>query len=251
MSRSIFTYLFCFITWLSSGQDKRLKFVGIETGVDGAVEVETKQHDFIRGEMVTYSGDVTNNLKGSMYKKHVGAKIELMSTNNKFGLSAGLRYTRINSSLGKDNTWGSTSKYFYLLYSQTATTTEYFKIRGVNQKSDYIGIPIHLRYYPFGEHRFTIYFKLGVEFNYLINTKTDVSFVDYNMEQYSNVVENKFGDPETLTTIINAGGGLRIGRNTKWKMSIEIGPSIFSNKVSSLVDSFAAFGAQFNFQVPL
>ncbi len=243
-------FCLCLLSLMSLAQDQRVRLIGLETGID-AIGGPVVECDCIRGETATYYGDVTKNLKGMMYKMYGGAKVEMHSRNNKFGLSAGLRYTRMNSSLGKSNEWDSPSDFFYFMTNQTETSIEYLKVREINQASDYLGIPISLVWYPFKQKLFTLYFRGGLEFDYRLKTKTTVSFVDNAMDLNSDEVIEKLDDPSTMVSILSTSAGVKIGRGSKTAFKIEIGPSFFLNQgTSSLVEATAGFGTQLNIQIP-
>ncbi len=250
MKKILTTFCICLVSSVSWAQDERLRLIGLETGID-AIGGAVVECDCIRGETATYYGDVTKNLKGMMYKMYGGAKVELHSRNNRFGLSAGLRFTRMNSSLGKSNEWDNPSDFFYFMTNQTETSIEYLKVKEINQTSDYLGIPLSLAWFPFKQKIFTLYFRGGLEFSYRLRTETSVSFVDNAMDSNSDEVIDKLNDPQTMVSIISTSAGVKIGRGSKTAFKIEIGPSFFLNQgTSSLVEATAGFGTQLNIQIP-
>jgi len=197
-----------------------------------------------------YNGQLTANLEGSIYKGYFGVHGEIFSLNNKFSISGGLRLSHIKSSIDKENSWGSASDSFYFLDRQDETNIAYFKIRRINQVSNYIGVPLELRVYPFRYRLFTVYFKLGIEFNYKINSKTTIAFKDENMNQFNDDVVSKFGKPESLFVAGCTGAGVKVGRPDKINLRFEITPSVYTERISSIVNAKAAFGAQINVQIP-
>lgn len=230
------------------GQTKKA-FIGLETGIDfmfcGAFE-----KNYIRGyASPSYSADwEVRNITSQMYRTYAGVKTELIFLGDKFGVLSGFRFSQINSSVTKSNS----HDFFYFLLQENGTTTEYLRVRAIHQASTYAGIPIELRYFPFGAHRFSIFFKLGAEFNFLLKTKTDVTFYNADMELYQNSVIAKVGDPNSFYSNLHAGAGIRVGKSSNTRISLDLHlPSVFltSNTSSVAVANFSS-GIQFNIQIP-
>lgn len=229
---------------------ERLKFIGIEAGID-FLDSDIPNYDFIRGDITYYgSGSVSNSLQGFFQKWYLGLKTEVRSKNEKFGLSSGIRYTKINSSLGKSSYSTNSSNYFYLLYNQTGLTTEFIRINEINQVSEYIGIPLELRLLPFNQRLFNLYFKIGAEFNYLLKTDFDVIFHEQSLESYQNDVLNKFDDPDNYYFAMYAAIGWLININNNLQINIEANvPSIFVTDYSTgIINPVAGGGFQINIQ---
>ncbi len=242
--------LLCIGAW---AQEVRVTLVGLEAGVDGVIGTVPK-HEYIRAE-TSFFGEAEKNLRSINWKAYAGVIGEIRSLNNKFGFSGGLRFTQINSSLGKDNYSyysSSASDFFYFMVAQTDNSIEYLKVKEINEASNYIGVPLSVKWIPFGEHLFNIYFKGGLEFNYRVSSKTDVVFVNEEMNQYNDAVTDQLRDTQKLVSIFSTSVGLKIGRNPKVFVSGELGPSVFLNsRTSSIVDVSAGFGGQINLHLTL
>ncbi|MFC1734301.1 hypothetical protein ACFL6I_28695, partial [candidate division KSB1 bacterium] len=195
---------------------------------------------------------VTNPLV-YFHKWYAGIKIERRAKNNKLGLLTGLRYTRVNSSFGKSYTWLDNDGYFYLLYKQEGTTTEYLKIKEVNQYSDYLGIPLEIRHFPFNPRFFRFFLKAAAEFNYRLSTTNDVVFNNDKMESFQAGVAEKFGEPDNFFSMLYFALGLKLGNDNKTNVSLEaVFPSFYlSDNTSSLVIPQYGGGFQINIQIPL
>lgn len=235
---------------ISRAQEGRAKFIEAEAGVN-AIAVQVFDHDYIRAEN-TFLGEAEKNLRGMAGKFYAGLRAEVRSANNKYGFSAGVRFTQINSSLGKQDYWTSSSDFFYFDVSQTPNTIEYLRVKEIKETSNYIGIPLALSIYPFGEHFFTVYFKGVLEFNYRLNTKTETTFVDNAMNQSNDAIVNRLGTADNISSIFTANAGVKIGRNPKRAFRIEMGPSVFMNeRTSTIVEAQGGFGAQVSVQFTL
>ncbi len=236
-----------------SGQEIRHKYLGVEGGMDFQ-GVNVPDYDFIRGEISYYPEyyGSSSQLQGSYQKWYLGAKTEIRSKSNRFGLFAGLRFSRVNSSLGKNQYWSDNSEFFYLLYKQEGTTTEYLRIREINRASNYIGIPLEVRFFPYRPRLFRLYFKAATELSYRISTSTEVVFDDSAMDQFQKDVLNKFDGPGNFYSSFSIAAGIKIGRDDKPNINLEaVLPSfVLTNKSSGLVNTISGGGLQLNVQFP-
>jgi hypothetical protein len=252
-----FALLLCllsFDTGLTFAQEKRLKYIGIETGMT-FYENQMSNTDYIRGDIPSYgNGYSTSSITSLCQKLFIGLKTEILTMNDRFGLSAGLRYSRINSSAGKPDYWTANSNYFYWLYRQEGVNTYYLRVREINQTSDYMGIPLEIRYYTAPRPRLVrLFFKAGTEINLLLQSKKNVIFKDEAMDHYKSDLVSKINEPDPFYVTVYFGGGLRIGRELKPSLSLEgcLGSFFLGSGSFGLVDPEFGGGFQINIQIPL
>src|SRR5690242_7822716 len=138
MKLSLMVALLLCSSCLCLAQEKTPPYVKVEAGVD-AIVGPVKNLDYIRAEMTDYSGDVTADLYGSALSSYIGAAVEIRSRKGKFAYSSGLRYRRINSLLGRPYFRTTTNEFFYFIADQTGNDTEYFRVKDISQKSNYLG----------------------------------------------------------------------------------------------------------------
>lgn len=250
--KSLMVFL-CLYASFSTAQEARQMFFGVEAGMT-FMSCEMKNVNFVRAEMPVYPMDYysASSIYSMMYNSFVGLKPEFFLKNDKFGYAAGLRYTRTNASIGKDQYPATSTNFFYLLYRQDGINTEYLKVKEIIQASDCIGIPLEIRYFVYKPRLFRLYFKVGAEVNFRLRTKTDVVFFDSALEPYQDDVTEIVGKPELFSASIYGSVGLRIGRNSKPTASIELcAPVISLNPESaSMVSPIAGGGFQVNIQLP-
>jgi len=247
----LFIFLLTLISSLHS-QEKRIKYFSFETGMD-FISCAPPDKDYIRG-------DVTPNpyyyepsyMMALLYKNYVGAKVEVRLANNKLGLAGGLRFTRMESSLGKNSYWSGRSDFLYLLYRQQGTVTEYLKIKEISQVTNYLGIPLELRVYPYAEHFIQLYYKIGADFNVRVRKKTTVDFYDPAMQTYEKEVGRVVEDPWTFYSTVQLAIGLKIGKTPISGINIEAcAPvAILANYKSTFVTPQAGGGFQVNVRFP-
>ena len=244
---------FVFVVEIMS-QESKNKCFGVEAGID-FVGCDLTNQDNIRSETPSYyyySGQSTKNLSILCYKNYFGIKREVFFLSNRLGLTAGLRYTRMHGSVGKDTYWGSVSDFFYFMYQQTGTTTEYLKIKGINQNSDYIGIPLEFRWLCKEWELGRYYYKTGAEFDIRVHTKTTVDFSDNAMKTFESSIVKMLGNPHTFTSLLYFAIGFKLGDSSKPSANLEFGlPIYLINETSGLVRPYAGGGFQFSVQLPI
>jgi hypothetical protein len=244
--------IICLYANVAKSQEARQKFIGIETGMN-FIGGKMSDMDHVRGDVPSYSSaNPANNLTSLMYSSFVGIKPEYFSLNNKFGFGAGLRYSHMISTVGRNDYWSDNTNYFYWLYRQEGINTEYLKIKEINQKSDYIGIPVEVRYFPFKPHLFKWYVKAGADISFKLKSQTDVVFFDDAMEPYQNDVAAVVGKPGSVISSLYWAWGVKIGSDSKPSVSFEIClPTIITDPESpGLVNATAGSGFQLNVQIP-
>jgi len=247
-------WFLCLFVGITFAQESRLKYVGVEGGSIDIVS-NVSNVNYIRGSVAPYSnGYSTNDLACISSRNFYGVKGTIFSQNDRFALLTGLRYSRIISSVSRNSNFSNTPNYFYWLYKQDGVNTEYLKVNEINQKSDYIGVPIEVIYFPgHRPHLFRIYFKIGVEENLLIQTNKDVVFQNPAMNQYESNLKSQVDQPKTFYSSAYGGCGIRIGRDQKPNISYEFClPYLFLTPQSKgLVNPTSGIGFQINFQIPI
>lgn len=236
------------------GQEDRVRFIGLESGINFHI-CESTNYDFIRGnvDVSTYGiNEDVNNLSMTFQKWNVGAMSEFRFKRNKVGLLCGLRFSQVNSTLSKSTDYSSNLNFFYLLNKQEGTTTEFLKVKEINQYSNYVGVPIELKYFLFHILGLRFYAKGAAEFSYRLKTNTNVMFYNSEMEPYEQEVIEKFKEPNDFLVMLYGAGGVKIGKDTKTSLSLEIIlPSLFlTDNNSGLVSPLTGSGFQLNIQIP-
>ena len=250
----LFTLVLLSHIGFSLAQEIRLKYLGLEGGTR-FIGSEISNLEYIRKSMPShYFGYPNDDIRSFSFGNFVGVNYEIFSLNDRFGLKTGIRYSAMKSSIGKTNYWSSNTDFFYWLYRQEGTDTEYFKINEINQKSDYIGIPIEVRYFTAKRpYLFQFYVKMGVELNYLLKSKTNIVFNNSAMDVFEQEVATVLKKPKDFNATLYAGVGFKLGRDQKPSISIETNmPYIFlTPEAAGLVKPFFGSGFQVNFQIPL
>jgi hypothetical protein len=238
----------------SFSQDSRLKYIGVESGMT-FIESELPDMNLVRGDIPNYStGFSASSLTSLSYNWYAGVKSEIFSLNDRFGLQSGIRFSQMSNTIGKDEYWGSGTNYFYWLFRQEGTETEFLKIREILQKTNYLGIPVELRFFVAKRpHIFQLYGKLGAVLDFRVNTKTNVVFKDPAMEINEKEISDQIKKPGAVSFAMYAGSGFKIGTDQKPSVSIEACFPYFvlTPHSSGMLKPLFGGGFQLTFQVPI
>jgi hypothetical protein len=233
-------------------QDIKTKFIGLETGIN-FVSCWAEEKPYMRSSLPAYGGGyLAETIHGIMNISTGGLMVEKHFFGEKLGVSVGAKYSRIFSSVGKQSYYSATTEYFYLLYNQTAESTEYLKVKEITEKTDYVGVPVEIRIFPFNQKKNRLYYKVGFDFNYNINTKHDVIFYDSDMEIYQDGVSKIAGEPNTYFTSLYLAAGVSFGKINTPRVNFEIyfPGFLLSEKTSTLVEPTVGKGFQLTIQLP-
>jgi len=225
--------------------------VSLEGGASSMV-TDIPNADFIRGNVPIDQWESVSNVNSSLNRQFGGIKYEYLTMHNKMGISTGVRFSRQTGVIGRNDDWDS-GDFFYLKYSENGQNTEYFKINGITQTTDYVGFPLEIRFFPYRASFLRMYFKAGMDFNYKLQSKTNVQFSNPDMDAYENDVKALFREPKSFMATSYFTGGLRFGREYRPTVNIEaMLPTWTSDsKSTGMLRSYAGVGFMVNVQVPI
>lgn len=124
-------------------------------------------------------------------------------------------------------------------------------MKDIAQKSNYLGVTADARIFPFGRHRFTVYFKGGLEFDFLLKTKAEASFVNKEMKQHNDEVMKRIAAPADVTVLLHTATGVEFGKNSRLPIRLEAGPSVFlTQNASDFMKTSAAFNLLVSVHIP-
>ena len=190
----------------------------------------------------------------NMYVSHFAVKPEIRLFDDKLAFSSGLRFSNILSDV---STWGSqmdNAGYFYLRYNTSEFNTEYAKVRTMDESTNYLGIPIEVKLIPFSFWRMDFYLKTGVEFNFLLSSKTKIEFVNNAMNEFeSSLIDNVGVKVNNLYSTWSTALGVTLGNKNRLQYNIEfLMPSFFiTNNNSTLVNTEMFTGIRCSIQFPI
>ena len=235
------------------GQEKKPMFLYLESGID-FISCEQPSKDYIRADIEPYYDHfAASHIRALMYNDFFGVRFEYRLAKNLLGISGGLRYSRMITSIGKPAYWSDSPEFFYVHYRTDGMNTDYAKVLELNQKSDYIGIPVELRIFPYEEHLINVYYKAGASININVGSKTDVVFFDDSMNAYEEDVSDVVESPYSFFGSLNLGIGIKVGRLSKPGFIIEASfpVGMLTPGKASFVNPEAGAGAQVMLRIPL
>lgn len=225
--------------------------VSIEGGLT-SMATDIPDGDFIRGYVPIDEWESNNNVTSIQFSQFGGLKYEYLTMHDKLGFSTGARFSRRYGIIGRTDEWDD-SDFFYLRYREDGQNTEYFTINNITQTTDYLGIPLEIRLFPYRANFIRFYFRAGVELNYKLKSNTTVEFSNVGMDQYEDEVKTLFNEPGKF----NANGyfttGLRVGKNHRPTVNVEAMLPVWNMNSSSegMLKSYAGVGVMVNLQVPI
>lgn len=237
-------------TFYGYSQNKNY-FIGPELGIISVLS-EIPHMDFIRGDIPSPSSYSVGSIKSQCTQAFAGFKIENFIFHEKLALSAGINYQYSNTSFGKINEWKVNNDYFYWQIENEGLSTQYYRVRGVEQNNSYIGIPLEIRYFISQPKIFRLYGKFGLNLNLLINSESDISFKTSDMEKYSEKMIAMLEKPNTFYSSVHLAGGIRIGKQGHTCTNLEVQmPYFFINQPGGITNTVTGVGFEFSVLFPL
>jgi hypothetical protein len=216
-----------------------------ETGVERISCDEDKEYDYLRSIPESYSNyydPYSSAIESNMTRAHAAVKVERLFL-PKLAFATGIRYTYLQSHLKKNQS----PQYFYLLFRQTGTTTEYLTVRDIEQRANYIGIPLEVRYSPFSGHLFNLFCTVGSDVNVRVLSSNSITFNDENMREYESDVSGIVGSPDEMFVSAYGKFGVMIGRTNPRASVSAMLPIYLPQGSSSLVQPVAGVGINVQF----
>jgi hypothetical protein len=223
------------------------KYVGIEFGIDG-LGAEPYALPYLRADLqpVSFQG-LSAQVQSSAYQMFCGAKAEIKSTNGRFGFLSGLQIKSLHTALSKI----ASPQYFYFQFSENESSTEYYRVKSLQQVSNYITMPLHVRYFLWDQGSLRFYASVGANLGYRIICKNQVNFQDPSMNQYKNDVTSRMGKPDPFYASGFLQGGIDIGKENKPHINIGANlPAFFMHQSSTLLKLSAGAGLNVQFLLP-
>jgi hypothetical protein len=224
------------------------KFIIGECGAD-FISTQYAMEQYIRGDELDATSGLlqSHSIRNNMNRVFLGARMEIRNGRGNVGISAGLHFSMIESSLLKNGP----PSYFYFLVAQSGTTTEYLKVKELTQLSYYGGVPVEVRVFVYRPRAFRLFVTAGFEFGYKLADETIVVFDDPSMDQYASEVKAVAGHTENWFTTLYMRAGFLLGKKDKPRVSMGItGPVFISNSASTLVKPVAGAGIFVTMQFP-
>jgi len=231
----------------SSAQSFNLINFDIETGFNtvGADNMSLSRmrnssvadDDWCRFDIYDYDSRINNF--------YIGVKPEF-AIFNKLSVDAGLRFTYTQSDYDNDD-----RRFSYWLVEQNEDKTSLIRVRDIEQKSYWIGIPIDIRFVPCDLDQTSVYIKAGCAMNMRVATHNNVKTYSRDMKHYEKTIEKQIENPNNFALPIWMGVGIQFGRDGAFCIEMTFPYIVEFAKMSSLCEAdHTAFGMQFTYRLP-
>lgn len=250
--------LLAIISVRTYGQEEREKkfYLGFEGGMTTAINPEPGDQWQIRrtagSSYYDYGYSRGGGLTSVMSMTRFAIKPRFQLLKGYLSISSGVRFTRINSNLMQGDQ--DDNEFFFLLYNQAGNDTEYLKVKEINQDNDYLTVPLEVSFTPFRYEYMNFYVKLGVESGFLLNTRSDIRFLNATMEPYQQSVFDKVGiTPNSRFTNLYSTIGCQLGgpNRVKYHLELYLPSSVLSTGNSSIIAPGSVSGVQLSIEIPL
>ena len=237
-----------------SPKKKHQIYLGIEGG-SRSFDTKSRDYEFIRAQAVYYFGyhNEHSQLSWFTYAPFIALKAEYRSYNDKFWMSTGLRYSSIKTIMGSYSDYANNTDYFFVMLSQNQEETHYYRINEIRETSQYVGVPVEIRYSPFLPRFFRLYFKMAIDLNYKLANKREVEFFDPAMKFHEKEIAGLFDQPGSFYAAVDFRVGIQGGRQNKPNLRLEGDfPSfVLTPEAFGLADNTFGGGVRISFIFPL
>ena len=195
--------------------------------------------------------------KKSFRTTYVGLKPEFFIFRNRVGIASGLRLSKASSKLvsGKND--------FLWKVQEIGPTTDYVRIKDIQQHSYLLGVPFEIRFFPNNrEMPVQTYFKIGASFNYRIHCENQINFTNKAMEKYDDMVQQQLSeDVNKYSSFVFGAIGFKMGKFTEgskltWvNLEIQFPYILLTDKAFAFVgkssEDFYGVGIRLSFDIPM
>ena len=229
--------------------------VNVEVGMFGSVGNAIDSRWQIRKTAWSYYDYGYSNYSApydNLQISYFGVKPEYLFAGDKLSVSAGLRFSDVYSSIASGSL--SDNYAFYLLYNQTSEVTEYAKVKELSQDNYYLSVPVELTFIPWRFKYLSLYAKVGAEFGFLLDSKSNIVFLNNTMDAYKQSILNNAGvNPNPIYSTFYTALGVKFGKPNKVRYNLEINlpSSLLSQNNSSILNIGVMTGFSFSVSFPI
>lgn len=159
------------------------------------------------------------NVDSRMRTWQASARYEIISPDYHWSLRTGLQYgfnyKRIGYKQAEEvfHTADYIDQEWYYFEVDNENQLEYLRVKGIEQHSHYLGIPIELRYYfKTSVETFRMYLAAEADFDFLIGNRNKVNFLSKDgMAPFAEQVTSKYDNPDPMNASTYFGAGFQVG----------------------------------------
>ncbi len=255
MFRTLFVIgLILVLSALHEAAAQRIKLIGAQAGgyVFFADLGDVKN---IRGNLDYSLGDEGRNtsINSILTSAFGGASFEITSKNDRLAYTSGVRYSRVSGTLTMNDLILFNTPYFFYRFRESGLITEYVTLRKIVQKTDFVGLPLEVRWFPFDGKRVRFFVKGAAEINFKVASNTEIGFYEPAMSALRDQVIAELPETANVHGVLSLAGGVRFGKPDVISFGIEfVGPSAFlATDGAGIVDPSVGSGFLFSILVPV
>ncbi|MDO9633512.1 MAG: hypothetical protein Q7J05_00520 [Paludibacter sp.] len=248
--------VYCFLAVLSvlsvSAQNQKNNFaLSFNYGSKGLIP-ELNENWPIRQDVGYYYNNGFNTSVDILARlNYFGISPEFFFLNKKLSVSTGLRLTSLYSDIVKTDY--DKGGYFFLRVKSEGLNTDYARVKAIREKTNYLGVPLEIKYIPLKFNVISFYVKLSAELAYKINSSTDIEFKLSEMESYQNSVLTDLNievNPLYASIYSSVGATIKLNKNLFCSLDVFFPSFYMTENNSSLVNMTNISGAQISVTVP-
>jgi hypothetical protein len=234
---------------------KGVRFVGIEAGVQ-VLEAKIVNSERIRANISGVAAESrSNQLRSSSTTSYAGLRFESFLLNEKFSFSTGLQFAQTRSAIAQRVSvfdWYEPDFFFYR-FREDGLNTEYVSLEEMVQTTDYLAVPVRVRFFPFKPRVFRLFFFSGASFGLKLKTESTATFNDASAQHLNDVVVQHFDKTGAFNADMYFGAGIRLGKIGRTLYGVEVSAPAFSLTPNSggIVRPGAGVNVQFSVSIPL
>ena len=159
------------------------------------------------------------NVDSRMRTYQASARYEIVSPNYHWafrtGLQYGFNYKRIGYKQAEEvfHPAGYVDYQWYYFEVDNENQLEYLRVKGIEQHSHYLGIPLELRYYfDSSLETFRMYLSAEADVDFLVGNRNKVNFLNKDgMAPFAEQVTSHYANPDPMNASTYLGAGFQVG----------------------------------------
>lgn len=148
------------------------------------------------------------------------ARYEIITPDYQWAFRTGVQYTHYWKQIGYDayndetSTTSYTPNHYMFEIQNDDNQLEYMRIRGIEQITNYVGIPLEVRYYfTYSDlPSFRIYVMAETDLDFMVGNKNQVNFINDAMAPYANQVNSNYDTPDAFNASTYLGTGFQVSK---------------------------------------
>lgn len=185
--------------------------------------------------------------------KSFGVASEMFVLNKKWTVTPGISFYNLQSAIMKDDY--ARGGYFFLRNDNNSDGLDFIRVKAIEEKSNYLGIPISLKYTPFTFwNTLSLYAQLTADLAYQISSDTSIEFKLPEMQSLERDVLNTINqqnNPFYASLYASLGMHVKLSKMIYLSLDLVLPEFIRTSNNSSLMSLQTIGGGKFSIYFPL